>query len=219
MKQEDLQEAIYQAAKRNDRAAVNGYLKDFILTDDRDDDTKLAFAVTIDIATKNMSTLSLLVLSFQGGAHGLFRHLAEKEPENILKLAPPLVAAFGDMSFVKPIAALGADKSFMEGGLLVKAVTEGDLDMVQWMIAQGVDVNSTGTASDKPLHPMRAAESIESAETREKMKAVIFEAGIATATGTGREALEAYDAERQERSASETRARLKSHSSGKSLRL
>ena len=215
----DVQEEIYQAAKRGDRANVNRLLKELILTDDRDEDTKRAFSMTIDMATKNMATLSLTVLCFQGGAHGLFRHLAEHDPKEMLRIAPGLAAAFEDVSFARPIAALGADKSFMEGPLLVKAVTEGDLESVRWMIEQGVNVNAKGEAADKPEHPLIAAEKIENAALREEMKSVIFKAGIDTAEGAAKEALEAYQAMRQEHIAADTHARLKAQAGKPGLKL
>lgn len=141
-----LQDALYRAARAGDRAAVAAHLKKLILTDDRADDEKSAFAATIDIAAENMATLSLLVLCLQGDATGLFRHLAEKEPAEILRVAPPLVAAFENLLFVRPLAQMGADPSFMNGRLLEKAVASGDLALAGWMLENGADAKSPENA-------------------------------------------------------------------------
>lgn len=215
----DIQQELYEAAHRGDRGAVNRLLKELILTGDKDEDTKNAFAVTIDIATKNMATLSLTVLCFQGGAHGLFRHLAEHDPKEVLRIAPGLAAAFENVSFARPVLALGADKSFMEGPLLVKAITENDIETVQWMIEQGVDVNAKGEAADKKEHPFLAADSIADKDAQALMKSVIFEAGVKTAKGADREMFENYASTRQERIAADAQAQLKARQRGPGLKL
>lgn len=107
MTNDEIQESLYNAAKADDRQQVGALLKKLILTDDRPKGDHGAFSVTIDLAAGQMATLSLLVLSLQGSATGLFRYLAETHPDDIRRMAPPLVEATGNMLFVGALADMG----------------------------------------------------------------------------------------------------------------
>lgn len=215
----DMQQSLYRAARADDRAEVARLLKELVFKSDRDEDIKQGLALTIDMATENMATFSLTVLCFQSGATGLFDYLAEKDPAEVRRIAPKLVGAFDAVSFARPIAALGADKSFMEGGLLSAAVSQGDIETVKWMIDQGVDVNVRGASDDGAMLPFSAADKIEDPALRDEMKTHLFKAGFATAKDDVRAAYESYEAARQERSAANALSRLKSRARGPGLRL
>ncbi|MDE1151430.1 MAG: hypothetical protein PW788_02740 [Micavibrio sp.] len=179
------QEALYLAAKEDEKEIVSYFLKTLFEPPHRTEEDAKAFASTIDIAVSNMGTLSLLTLCLQGGARGLFRYLAETRPDEVRGMLPALISATGALEFVREAVALGADKSFMDGPVFSAAVAAGDVGLASFMIAEGVDVNSLG-AGDACLHPLYHAALLEDHGLRVHMSMLLDRAGADLRTSKGR---------------------------------
>jgi len=179
------QQALYLAAKEDEKEIVSYFLKTLFEPPNRSEDDAKAFASTIDIAVSNMGTLSLLTLCLQGNAQGLFRYLAETRADEVRSMLPALISATGALEFVRGAVALGADKSFMDGAVFSAAVASGDTDLVEFMIAEGVDVNSLG-AGGACLHPLYHAALLEDHGLRVHMAMLLDRAGADLRTHKGR---------------------------------
>ncbi len=139
----DMQDAIYRAAKDDDRSMVAVLLKDMFQKSDVKRDELVGYFATIDAVTPKMAHMSLVVLSLQASATGLFRYLAEQKPDDTRRIAESILPVMGKLEFVKPLAVMGADPQFMSGALFVKAAGDADIDVLNFMIAQGADPDST----------------------------------------------------------------------------
>ncbi len=179
MKQEnnDQQGALYRAAKEDDRFQVAHILKEmFDASPHIPRDELGAYYATIDAVTPKMAHMSLVVLSLQAGATGLFRYLAEQKPDDTQRIAASILPVMGKLEFVKPLAALGGDPQFMSGALLAKAVERADIDLLNFMVAQGANPNSIAHMQP-PRHPLAVAAEIGDMVTRRAVVDLLLSAG------------------------------------------
>ena len=172
----ELQDAIYRAAKDDDRPMVALLLKDIFDQSDVKRDELSAYYATIDAVTPKMAHMSLVVLSMQAGATGLFRYLAEQKPDEAQRIAVSILPVMGKLEFVKPLAALGADPQFMSGALFVQAAGQADIELLKFMIAQGANPDSTAHMQP-PRHALSAAADIDDMATRRTVVDLILSAG------------------------------------------
>lgn len=174
---DDVQDALYRAAKDDDRLRVAHLLKEMFAASPaipRDD--LGAYYATIDAVTPKMAHMSLVVLSMQAGATGLFRYLAEQKPDDAQRIAVSILPVMGKLEFVKPLAELGADPQFMSGALFVQAAGQADIDLLKFMIAQGANPDSTAHMQP-PRHALSAAADIDDMATRRTVVELILSAG------------------------------------------
>ena len=172
----ELQDAIYRAAKDDDRPMVALLLKDIFDQSDVKRDELSAYYATIDAVTPKMAHMSLVVLSMQAGATGLFRYLAEQKPDDAQRIAVSILPVMGKLEFVKPLAELGADPQFMSGALFVQAAGQADIELLKFMIAQGANPDSTAHMQP-PRHALSAAADIDDMATRRTVVDLILSAG------------------------------------------
>ena len=172
----ELQDAIYAAAKDDDRPMVALLLKDIFDQSDVKRDELSAYYATIDAVTPKMAHMSLVVLSMQAGATGLFRYLAEQKPDDAQRIAVSILPVIGKLEFVKPLAELGADPQFMSGALFVQAAGQADIELLKFMIAQGANPDSTAHMQP-PRHALSAAADIYDRATRRTVVELILSAG------------------------------------------
>jgi ankyrin repeat protein len=93
-----------------------------------------------------------------GGFYNLAEHLVGKHPEHINasggRMGTPLMAAMGGKHF--EVAELlhrnGADVDVCDGTPLREACKAGFLDIIQWLLNHGADVNAKNNAGEAPLH-------------------------------------------------------------------
>lgn len=172
----EMQDAIYRAAKDDDRAMVAALLKGMFDQSSVKRDELSAYYATIDAVTPKMAHMSLVVLSLQAGATGLFRYLAEQKPDDAQRIAVSILPVMGKLEFVKPLAELGADPQFMSGALFVQAAGQADIDLLKFMIAQGANPDSTAHMQP-PRHALSAAADIDDMATRRAVVELVLSAG------------------------------------------
>ncbi|HYD19285.1 MAG TPA: hypothetical protein VEF76_12485 [Patescibacteria group bacterium] len=212
----ELQDAIYRAARENDTASVAQLLKDMFESSDLPRADLPGYFATIDSVTPRMTHMSLVVLSLQAGAMGLFRFLAEQKPEETKRIASAILPVMGGLDFVRPLVALGADPSFMAGALAAGAVQNGDLALVAFMAEYKTDFNSTAHMHP-PRHVLGAAGGIADLSLRCRMTELLLANGARwdAMEGPAREqAQAAYNESRQGEIAQETLRQLKEKSRG-----
>lgn len=174
---DDAQEALYRAAKDDDRVMVARLLKEMFKASPAIPQGDLgAYDATIDAVTPKMAHMSLVVLSLQAGATGLFRYLAEQKPDETQRIAASILPVTGKLEFVKPLAALGGDPQFMSGALFAQAAARADIGMLEFMIAQGANPNSVAHMAP-PRHPLAVAADIGDIVTRRAVVELILSAG------------------------------------------
>ena len=178
------QQALYFALQEDARDIAAYFIKD--LFKDRDEETQKAFAATINIAlVPQGGILSQFVLALQGGATGLFRHMAETKPDEVRRMAPALIVALEALDFIKPALAIGCDKEFMNGAVLSLAVAKGDTALVEFMLENGADPNVRENAKQptpddttkKPRHCLHEALKLEDEGLRLHMLQLLHNAG------------------------------------------
>jgi hypothetical protein len=217
----DMQDAIYSAAKSDDRFMVAQLLKEMFAASPaipRDD--LGAHYATIDAVTPKMAHMSLVVLSLQAGATGLFRFLAEQKPDETQRIAASILPVMGKLEFVKPLAALGDNPQFMSGALFAQAAGAGDMDLLKFMVAQGVDPDSTAHMQ-RPRHALSAAADIDDVATRRAVVELVLAAGAtwdALPEGARKTAQERYVETRQTDIAQETLRSLKQSAQRRNLK-
>lgn len=173
----DEQDALYRAAKDDDRFLVAHILKEMFAGNPQIPPDDLgAYYATIDAVTPKMSHMSLVVLSLQAGATGLFRFLAEQRPDDTQRIAASILPVMGKLEFVKPLADLGGGPQFMSGALLAKAVERADTGLLGFMIAQGANPNSTAHMQP-PRHPLAVAADIADMPARRAVFELLLSAG------------------------------------------
>ncbi|MDI1228383.1 MAG: hypothetical protein PSY14_11920 [bacterium] len=173
----DAQDALYRAAKDDDRFLVAHILKEmFAASPHIPRDDLGGYYATIDAVTPKMAHMSLVVLSLQAGATGLFRFLAEQKPDDTQRIGASILPVMGKLEFVKPLAALGGDPQFMSGALLVQAAGVADIDLLTFMIAQGANANSTAHMQ-QPRHALSAAAEISDMAARRAVVDLLLSAG------------------------------------------
>ncbi|MCC7038507.1 MAG: hypothetical protein IT560_14555 [Alphaproteobacteria bacterium] len=217
----EAQDALYRAAKDDDRLMVAHLLKEmfaaapYIPRDDLG-----AYYATIDAVTPKMAHMSLLVLSLQAGATGLFRYLAEQKPDDTQRIAASILPVMGRLEFVEPLAALGGDPQFMSGALLAKATERADTGLLAFMIAQGADPNSTAHMQP-PRHPLAVAAEISDMAARRAVVDLLLSAGAdwqAMPEQARKAAQESYSETRQADIAQESLRNLKQSAQKRSLK-
>lgn len=217
----DAQEALYRAAKDDDRLMVAHLLKEmFAASPDIPREDLGAYGATIDAVTPKMAHMSLLVLSLQAGATGLFRYLAEQKPDETCRISASILPVMGKLQFVKPLAALGADPQFMSGALFAQAAAQADIDLLKFMVAQGANPNSTAHMQ-LPRHPLAVAANIDDIAMRRTVVELILSAGgnwEAMPESERKPAEERYVESRQADIAQETLRNLKSAAQKRNLK-
>lgn len=174
---DNAQDALYRAAKADDRVMVAHLLKEMFRASPAIPRGDLgAYDATIDAVTPTMAHMSLVVLSLQAGATGLFRFLAEQKPDETQRIAASILPVMGKLEFVKPLAALGGDPQFMSGALFAQAAAEANIELLEFMIAQGANPNSTAHMQP-PRHPLAAAAAIDDMALRRTVVDLILSAG------------------------------------------
>lgn len=217
----EMQDALYRAAKDDDRLMVARLLKEmFAAAPDIPRGDLGAYYATIDAVTPKMAHMSLLVLSLQAGATGLFRYLAEQKPDDTQRIAASLLPVMGRLEFVEPLAALGGDPQFMSGALLAKAAERADIGLLTFMIAQGANPNSMAHM-DPPRHPLAAAAEITDMAARRAVIDLLLSAGAdwqAMPEHERKPARESYSETRQAAVAQEALRNLKQSAQKRNLK-
>jgi hypothetical protein len=217
----EMQDALYRAAKDDDRLMVARLLKEMFATSPDIPRGDLgAYYATIDAVTPKMAHMSLLVLSLQSGATGLFRYLVEQKPDDTQRIAAALLPVMGRLEFVEPLAALGGDPQFMSGALLAKAAERADIGLLTFMIAQGANPNSTAHM-DPPRHPLAVAAEITDMAARRAVVDLLLSAGAdwqAMPEHERKPAQESYSETRQAAVAQEALRNLKQSAQKRNLK-
>lgn len=217
----DAQDALYRAAKDDDRLMVAHLLKEmFAASPDIPREDLGAYGATIDAVTPKMAHMSLLVLSLQAGATGLFRYLAEQKPDETRRIAASILPVMGKLEFVKPLAALGVDPQFMSGALFAQAAAQADIDLLKFMVAQGANPNSVAHMQ-LPRHPLAVAADIDDIAMRRTVVELILSAGgdwEAMPESDRKPAQERYVESRQTDIAQETLRNLKNSAQKRNLK-
>lgn len=217
----DAQDALYRAAKDDDRLMVAHLLKEmFSASPHIPRDDLGAYYATVDAVTPKMAHMSLVVLSLQAGATGLFRYLAEQKPDDTQRIAASILPVMGRLEFVKPLAALGGDPQFMSGALLAKAAEHADIDLLTFMIAQGANPNSIAHMQP-PRHPLAVAAGIGDMTTRRAVVDLLLSAGAdwqAMPEDERKPAQQSYSETRQADIAQESLRNLKQSAQKRSLK-
>ncbi len=130
-------------------------------------------------ATLNtMPPLQLISFAMRHQSEGLFRHLLDKHPEELLEQGLTYCQIGKQYHFVKPLLDAGADVQRASGEWFYRLICEGEMETVREMIRHGIDVNKTFSPSyGECRHPLQAAATLADPLLRESFYDLLIAAG------------------------------------------